>query len=101
MGMARMSEYLELDEESVTNSLEGSASFLDSIGCTRPYNWIVGIEHVSGRKLFVAPRRVLGRCLADVIEREGKYEKGDKPAELLEPFFEDVFDRCGAQRTLG
>ncbi len=73
--MARVLDYLELDEDSFIKTLEGSASFLDSIGCT---NWAVGMERVRGRKLVIPPHRALGQCVTDVIESEGKYEKGDK-----------------------
>jgi len=43
--------------------------------------------------------RMLGPCLANVIEQDGRYNKDDKPVELLRPFFEKVFDQCGARRA--
>jgi hypothetical protein len=37
--------------------------------------------------------------MADMIKREGLYRKGDDIAELLRPFFDEVFDQCGVQRV--
>jgi hypothetical protein len=58
------------------------------------------MEGIEGRSLYTSERlgTILGPCTVDVIEEEGTYNDGDSAAELLQPFFEKVFDRCGARR---
>jgi hypothetical protein len=36
--------------------------------------------------------------LVDVIEWEGSFKTGDSAKARLEPFFEEVFERCGLTR---
>jgi hypothetical protein len=91
--------YIAFEESPFTESLDYCASFLDGLGCARPYAWVVGIEGVQGRH-FVSNRlgRTIGPCVSDVIEEEGIYGENDKAAGLLLPFFEKIFDKCGSRR---
>ena len=97
---SRTSAHIQLSEEGFTLSLTQCASFLELLGISAPYRWIVGIEGFKGRYLYIPNRleRIGLPCLADLIEEEGKYEKGDDAAVLLQSFFERVFDQCGVQR---
>jgi hypothetical protein len=96
----RVPGYVELNEGDFTKTLDGCASFLDRLGCTKPYWWAVGIEGIQGRQLVIPSpsTRRFGQCLATNIENEGTYKKDDHATELLRPFFEKVFDQCGARR---
>src|SRR5258708_1206901 len=100
--LVRRPPYVELNEDSFTKTLDGCASFLDRLGCTKPYWWNVGMEGIQNRQLVTPDRfrRPFGQCLADIVEEEGIYKNNDKAVELLRRFFEKVFDQCGARRTL-
>lgn len=98
-GFGRTKEFA-FREDAFTETLDRCARFLESLGCAKPYQWVVGLEGFAGRTLYSSspPHRPLGACISDLIEREGTYKVGDTAAELLRPFFEAVFDRCGARR---
>jgi hypothetical protein len=57
-----------------------------------------GIQH---RRLVLAdrPHALLGTCVVDRIEKDGIYHTGEDPSIALRPFFEEIFDGCGAVRT--
>jgi hypothetical protein len=100
--LSGVKEYMELEENAFTQTLDGAAAFLGKLGCEMPFQWAVGMEGVKGRKLVIPnryPSRPAGPCFADLIEDEGIYEKDSDAAELLRPFFEKVFDKCGIRRT--
>jgi hypothetical protein len=90
-----------LDESAFVKTLEGCASFLESLGISSPYRWIVGMEGMEGFALHLPNRydRSWGPCVTNLIEEQGTYQTGDKAADLLRPFFERVFDQCGVQRV--
>lgn len=96
---SQLSESFALDEKSFTKSLADCCLLLEEhLGIPAPYHWIAGIEGFEGKYLAHENfHRRVGPCLG-VIERDGIYKKGDNPAELLRPFFEEVFDQCGARR---
>jgi hypothetical protein len=99
--LSRVKDFMELDENAFTRTLEGAAAFLVQLGCEMPFRWAVGMEGVKGRKLVIAnrhPSPPAGPCFADLIEDEGIYEEGSDAAKLLRPFFEKVFDKCGIRR---
>jgi hypothetical protein len=99
--LVRTGNYLPLEEANFLKTLDGCALFLERLGCTGPFKWIAGMEGIKGRQLAIPGRpRSLGVCYANVIEEEGVYKKGEIAAELLRPFFEKVYDKCGAQRPL-
>jgi hypothetical protein len=97
--LVRTGDYIPLEEPSFAKTLEGCALFLERLGCAGPYKWIAGIEGIKGRQLAVGGRlRSLGVCFSNIIEEEGIYKKGEIAAEVLRPFFEKVYDKCGARR---
>jgi|HubBroStandDraft_5_1064220.scaffolds.fasta_scaffold13309_5 hypothetical protein len=98
--LARTGLYFELDENGFVKTIEQCASFLENLGIEGPYRWIVGLEGIKDRQLRIPNRydRVWGPCMSDMIKLEGLYEKGSDIAELLRPFFDDVFDQCGVER---
>jgi hypothetical protein len=97
---AKVQKYLELDEAKFTGTLDSCAAFLGRLGSAKPYRWVVGMEGVKGRQLVIPPHahRAFDSCLTDRIEQEGIYREGDSTQDLLRPFFEKVYDQCGAQR---
>ena len=82
-------------------SIESCAEFLGNLGIQEPYRWVAGIEGAKDRQLHIPNRydRTWGPCMTDSMQLEGTYQKGDNTAELLRPFFENVFDQCGVQRA--
>ncbi len=99
--LAQTGPYFELNENGFIQSIESCAEFLGNLGIQGPYRWVVGLECVKDRQLHIPNRhdRTWGPCMTDMIELEGTYQKGDNTAELLRPFFENVFDQCGVQRS--
>jgi hypothetical protein len=97
---ARTDKYIQLDEQSFTGTLAACAAFLDRLGCAKPYRWVVGMEGVQDRQLVIPNRwqYPYGNCLAHLIDEEGAYKEGNKADEVLRPFFQKVFDQCGARR---
>jgi hypothetical protein len=100
--VGRAGLYFELNENGYSKSIEGCASFLESLGIKEPYRWMVGIEGIKDDQLRIPNRydRVWGPCLTDMVKREGLYRTGDDTAKLLDPFFNEVFDQCGLERRL-
>ena len=92
--------YFQSDEDAFARTIDVCASLLESLGCPAPYEWIVGMEGLRDRKLMVTQpaNRMIGACVSDVIDAKGTFNKGDNSAKLLRPFFEKVFDKCGARR---
>jgi hypothetical protein len=89
-----------LEENRFTASLEALTKFLGHLGIQGPYRWTAGMEGLKGRYLDgTNSPRLWGPCMVDVIEKEGIYNAGDSAAELLQPFFEEISDQCGAQRS--
>jgi hypothetical protein len=100
--LVRVPNYVELDESSFVTSLEMGVALLRHLGCPGPYHWVAGMEGIEGLQLVTPGRfaRPHGICLSNVIEEEGNYKEGDKVEEQLRPFFEKVFDQCGARRPV-
>jgi hypothetical protein len=100
--LTRHPGYFPLDESALIKTLEVCASFLDIIGSQRPYGWSAGMDGIQGSQLVLPnrPGRRFGACFANSVDYEGSYSKEDKAADVLVPFFEKVFDQCGAARTL-
>jgi hypothetical protein len=98
--LARTEPYFELNEKGYIQTIEGSAAFLKSLGIEEPYHWIAGIEGVKDHQLRIPNRndRSWGPCMTNLIRFDGTFRKGDNTAELLRPFFDNVFDQCGVQR---
>lgn len=93
---------ITLDESAFGKSLQQCADFLsDRLGLPGPYRWVCGVEGVKDRSLPLPNDpfgRTRGPCTADLIEEAGTFSLGQDPAASLEPFFEQVFEFCGAAR---
>lgn len=90
---------ISLDEQRLSETMKVFAKFLeDTLQVPSPYRWVIGLEGVKGRSLPGQNYGVRGPCTTDLIELEGVFKTGDDPAQLLEPFFEQVFEQCGVTR---
>jgi len=98
--LSQIPQYLELDERIFSMTLQKCASVLGSMGINGPYKWIAGMEGIENRRLVLAdrPNAKLGTCIVDRIEKDGMYDASQDPGLALRPFFEEVFDACGAVR---
>jgi len=92
--------FLELDERIFSATLQQCAEFLARVGINGPYRWIAGMEGIQHRRLVLAdrPNALLGTCVVDRIEKDGIYGTDESPGTALRPFFEEIFDVCGAVR---
>jgi hypothetical protein len=99
-------DYIPINEKSLSKSLEEYASFLSRLGIEPPYRWIVGIEGVKGKGIYVPPpsghmssfQGPRGHCVVDPLVQEGTYSPGDDARTTLRLFFERGFDSCGLER---
>jgi hypothetical protein len=90
-----------LEEERVAKSLDQCVDFLKGLGIAGPYRWVAGLEGVLDRHLRVdAFGRKSGLCQEEIIESEGFFKAGDNAQQVLEPFFESLFDKCGLDRPI-
>ena len=98
--LSQIPQYLELDERIFSATLQQCANFLTRIGIGGPYKWIAGMEGIQNRRLVLAdrPNAKLGTCIVDRIEKDGMYDASQDPGLALRPFFEEVFEVCGAVR---
>ena len=98
--LSQIAQYLELDERIFSVTLQQCTEFLGRVGINGPYKWIAGMEGILHRRLVLAdrPNARLGTCIVDRIEKDGLYDGSQDPALALRPFFEAVFDACGAVR---
>jgi len=89
------------DEDRIVKSLDQCAGFLKGLGIPGPYRWVAGLEGILDRHLRVdAFGRKRGLCQKDIIESEGFFKEGDDSRQVLEPFFEELFDICGLDRPI-
>jgi hypothetical protein len=97
---ASLADYFVLDEAGFCQSLLRSVQYLQKLGISGPFRWIVGFEGVLNRQLMLkeGSDRPLGVCMANVIELTGEFNEDDNPEAALRPFFDKVFDRCGVRR---
>jgi hypothetical protein len=98
--LSQIPQYVELDEEIFSATLQQCADLLSRLGLDGPYRWIAGMEGILNRRLVMAnrPNARLGTCVVDRIEQDGTYDPSQDPGLALRPFFEEVFDACGAAR---
>ena len=98
--LSQIPQYVDLDEQIFSATLQQCAELLSRLGVNGPYRWIAGMEGILNRRLVVTdrPNARLGTCVVDRIERDGTYAAGQDAALALTPFFEDIFDSCGAVR---
>lgn len=71
------------------------SAFLESLGIPGPYEWIGGIEDLSGRTLFINQRNDRSSpCARDTIEAKGTHTPGSDPVNSLTPFIQQIYDAC-------
>jgi len=98
--LALLPELIVLEEDKFVKSLDQCVKFLGKLGIPGPYRWVAGMEGVKDRYLRRdAFGRQIGACMVDAIEEHGVFKSGDNPQDALEPFFEEVFDKCGLPRN--
>ncbi len=93
-------------EEEFKASLEAYANTLASLGIPGLYKWKVGLTGIKDKKISMPPpapgkgyiSNTGPTCVTDTIEMEGVYQTGQKSADALRPFFEELFDQCGMTR---
>jgi len=81
------------------NKLISYTRFLEELGISPPYRWIVGMEDLKNRNLYLrgwSPSAQL-LCLRDVLVADGLYSPDEQPKKSLMPFFKELFDACGAE----
>ncbi|MFZ0954036.1 MAG: hypothetical protein WAN17_17325 [Candidatus Sulfotelmatobacter sp.] len=97
--LALRPDLLLLEEGKFVKSLEQCSNFLKGLNIPGPYRWVAGMEGVKNRHLREDRfGRRTGICLVNIIEEEGVLKSGDDPQKAIEPFFEEVFDKCGLRR---
>ena len=98
--LALRQDLLLLEEDQWLQSLGQCVDFLhNQLGVKGPYRCVAGVEEVLERHLREDIfRRKSGLCLVPTIEREQLFRLGDDPRDVLEPFFEEVYDKCGLTR---
>lgn len=89
-----------LDEAQFVKSLAQCVAFLnEQLGASGPYRCVAGMEDVMDRYLWEDDfRRKSGQCSVGTVEVEEFFKLGDSLQDVLEPFFEEVFDKCGMRR---
>jgi hypothetical protein len=93
---------ISIDETDFPKSLQHCAAFLsERFSIPGPYHWVAGMDGIQGRFLPIPNNRfghTRGPCASDLIEREGSFGIGDDPFEVLEPFFDALYEQCGVPR---
>jgi hypothetical protein len=100
--LARVPNYVQLDEAAFTATLSKCATFLsERFGLAGPYHWEAGFEGISGRMLSLPGQYIAkGTAVGDVVEASGEFQLGDDAVETLRAFFEKVYDCFGLRRSL-
>jgi hypothetical protein len=95
-------QLIPLDEQAFVKTFEDTVDFLENrLEIPPPYRWIAGMESVGGRSLPIPNNRfglARGPCAEELIQYEGTYDGSQSASALLTPFFENVFEMCGAAR---
>ncbi len=92
---------IPFEERKFIRSLETCTDLLQRLGASGPFTWVAGIEGVDGWQLFSERfNGTLGTSMANVIEVEGMHRDGQRPEDSLRPFFDKVYDQCGAPVNL-
>jgi hypothetical protein len=101
INLSLLPDLILFEEEKLVQSLDPCVDFLKGLGIPGPYHWVAGVEGVLNRYLRQdAFGRKSGTCQIDLIESEGFFKAGDDPKAVLEPFFEEVYDKCGLDRPV-
>lgn len=100
--LAIRQDLLLLEENQWVQTLGQCIDFLhNQLGVKGPYRCVAGVEEVLDRHLREDNfGRRSGLCSVPTIEVEEFFKLGDDPRDVLEPFFEEVLDKCGLTRLL-
>lgn len=82
-------------------AIQNYGLFLKSLEIEGPYRWVAGLVGVKGRYFNLPKYAPVGsgrRCSADLITTEGQYTFGQDPSQSLQPFFDQIFEKCGLKR---
>jgi hypothetical protein len=92
--------------EAYKNALTRYSQFLRDLGFSPPFRWEAGMIGAYKRKLQYEPppgkHWVAGHpgrvCLNDVIQADGEDDGTHRAEEVLAPFFDKIFTKCGTER---
>jgi hypothetical protein len=101
-------DVLAIAEQSFVDFFKRGVQFLEEdLKIAAPYRWIAGVEGTSDRFLYRPdpPGRhyissKVGPCMQTEIIVEGTYNKSEAVHLSLRPFFEAIYDACGAERPV-
>jgi hypothetical protein len=88
-------------ENCFVNALRNYLAFArDHLKLPIPLRVEAGLVGIKGYPITVSSFNIAGKSLRDSISWQAEVSSYDKPAwEILEPFFDRVWDNCGIQRT--
>lgn len=95
-------------EKALTGALKRYRDFLaKALGVRPPFRWIAGMTGLEDRQIVLPPARpgytrfnpIAGRCSVDALKGEGTIGLDDDPADILRPFFDDVWGHFGLDRA--
>lgn len=96
---------LFLDEAHYAAALNSYSEFLSDPGVPPPYEWIAGMEGLTGRRMFIptAPGHMSlsgpqGHGVENSVVEKGRHRPGDDPTSSLAPFFEEIYRNCCLER---
>jgi hypothetical protein len=86
-------------ERDLYEALQRYADLLVQMGISPPFCWEAGMENLKGRKIPLSeqpPYNLSGPCMKDIVVKRGSFTPGESAAQSLRPFFEELYDACGA-----
>ncbi|MGT2481776.1 hypothetical protein ACU4GR_29680 [Methylobacterium oryzae CBMB20] len=96
-----------LREDDFRESLREYSGLLKSLGVQGTLQWIAGMEGVRGRSMDIPRQRggysrfsdtLRGSCMLDEVVVCGEYNPDEPDADVLRPFFEQIYESCGTSR---
>lgn len=87
-------------EEIFTSTLDSYMKFSKAVlGLPLPLRVEAGLVGIKDYRIAVSNNRIAGRCLTDIIAWKADISSYENPAgEILLPFFELIWAKCGASR---
>lgn len=76
------------------------SDFLEGLNIAGPYEWIAGIEDMTGRTLHIGQSGARSLpCARDFVEARGTHTPETDPVESLRPFIQQIYDACRLKWT--
>ena len=101
----RFGQTIPFIEDIYAARLQSYARFLRNLGIEPPYRWTCGITGVKGYRLQVPERPGFYRpgpgpqyLSTNPIRAKGMFDTKESAKASLQPFFREIFDRCGMAR---